>query len=114
MATSRITVFCEYKVAEEKRSEYMQCVTNEYRRFLQGFGADGVSIYAGVDQVGLFVEEFTIPDMAVYEKLKHERFREADPIWERLHACVPGGKDKVHMWAFESIFQQSGSQSESH
>ncbi|MCL6445026.1 MAG: hypothetical protein K6T83_16490 [Alicyclobacillus sp.] len=103
MATSRITVFCEYRVAEEKRAEYLWCVENEYRRFLQRFGAEEVLIYTGVDQPGLFVEEFTVPDMEVYGKVKDSRFRDADPVWEKLHACVPGGKEKVHMWAFAKV-----------
>jgi hypothetical protein len=102
MNLNRITVLCEYKVADEKRKDFMALLP-AVKRDLEGLGAVQISIFEGTDQPCLFVEEFIVADMEVYESLKKARNEEVSPVWEQQHACVPGGKNKVHIWAFAKL-----------
>jgi hypothetical protein len=102
MSLNRITVLSEFKVSAEKRKDFMDLLP-AVKRELEGMGAVEISIFEGTDQPGLFVEEFIVADMEAYESLKKARNEEVSEVWEQQHACVPGGKNKVHIWAFAKL-----------
>jgi len=94
-----ITVLSEYQISAEKREDFLK-IWPEVKRQLAALGARHIVFYEGADQPGLFVEQFEVAGMDEYEALKTARRKEIHPIWGDFHACVPGGKEKVHVWAF--------------
>lgn len=97
-----ITVFSEYKVLNEKKEEFMSLLPL-FKEALEEGGAREIRFFTGCDQPGLFVEEFVLESIQAYEVVKNMRYEEKSEIWEKFHSCIPGGRDKVHMWAFSQL-----------
>ncbi len=92
-----LTVFIEYKVAEEKRREFLQRLSLMPQR-LEALGAHGYRSYEGMDQPNLFVETFEVNTEEMYHQVKAWRLADQD-----FCACVSGGAAKVHVWAFRPV-----------
>lgn len=97
-----ITVLSEYKVLDGKNEEFLSLLPL-VKIALEEIGASEIRFFEGTDQPGLFVEEFQVGDMQAYEAVKKMRYEERSEIWKQFHSCVPGGKDKVHVWAFTQL-----------
>ncbi|WP_035100270.1 MFS transporter [Aneurinibacillus terranovensis] len=105
---SGIQVFVEYKVLEEKRTEYMEQMES-LRHAMEKIGVDDFQVYEGVDQPGLFVEMFHVPTVESYRKLKRKRCEEPpgkSGFWQMINPYVSGGTEKIHMWAFAPVIQE--------
>jgi hypothetical protein len=102
MNENGITVLGEYKVAEENRKDFLDLLPR-IKQSLEKLGAEGITFFEGTDQPGLFVEEFIVPDMETYTRLKKARYEETTSVWAQQHTYVPGGKIKLHLWAFSKL-----------
>ncbi|MFY0546000.1 hypothetical protein [Brevibacillus sp. H7] len=92
-----LTIFIEYKVAEEKREAFLQQLSLMPKR-LAVLGASGYRSYEGMDQPNLFVETFEVETEEHYHQIKAWRLADRD-----FCACVAGGEAKVHVWAFRPV-----------
>jgi hypothetical protein len=97
-----ITILSEYKVDKEQRGTFLNLIL-ELKDQLHHFGAEHITIYEGMDQADLFVEEFVVANMDVYLEINHMRKNEQSAFWQKFNGCILGGKDKVHMWAFKKV-----------
>ncbi|GAB7388977.1 hypothetical protein BSNK01_28150 [Bacillaceae bacterium] len=97
-----IKIFVEYKVLEEKREAFLQLIP-ELQKHLEEWNADQFQIYEGIDQPMLFVEEFYLPHVEQYKKLKEARMNGDAPFWKTFNACIAGGGQNVHVWAFRKL-----------
>lgn len=97
-----ITVLSEYKVLDEKKAEFLSLLPL-VKEALEKEGARDVRFFEGSDQPGLFVEEFLVDSMKTYEEVKKWRYEEQSEVWSKFHSYIPGGRDKVHMWAFTRL-----------
>lgn len=99
---SKIKVFIEYKVIPEKRKQYLKLaekITDQYKDFqIQNF-----SVYEGIEQPNLFVEDFVITNYEFFNRLKNFRLEEQIPFWQDLHSCIYGSVSKLNIFAFEEI-----------
>jgi len=89
-----ITVFMEYRISPEKRSDYMRLMQSIAAEVSE-LGGQDYRFYEGIDQPNLFVETFAVPSYDHYLAFKKRRTTD-----ERLVSCVSGGAEKVHIWAF--------------
>ncbi|MCM3760281.1 hypothetical protein M3212_05695 [Alkalihalobacillus oceani] len=96
----RITVLTEYKAEEGKKQNVLEAL-DELKEQIEALGGREVIIYEGVDQPGLFVEQFMLPNMQAYEKMKRIREEERIDFWKAFNSYILGGKNKINMWAFE-------------
>lgn len=92
-----LKIFAEYRVDETYRVDYMRWV-----RELQALYPH-VQVFEGVQQAGLFVEEWTVSDEAEFESLKQARLAADHPFWSRLNACLVGEQKKQNIWLFRLI-----------
>lgn len=97
-----VKVFIEFKVKAEKRDDFMALVP-ELERQAARLRAKQFRLYEGTDQPLLFVEEFFVGDIAQYRAIKEQRLDANSPFWSRLHDCVEGGANKLHIWAFQPL-----------
>ncbi|MCM3713826.1 hypothetical protein M3202_06990 [Alkalihalobacillus oceani] len=97
---NKITVLTEYK-AEDGKKENVLSAIDELKEQIEALGGREVIIYEGVDQPGLFVEQFLLPNMQAYEKMKRIREEERIDFWQTFNSYILGGKKKINMWAFE-------------
>lgn len=95
-----VMVFTEYKIKDEQRTSYLN-VVSKLKRELEHLGAKDVFIFEGVDQEGLFVEEFKVEHIKMYEKIKHARNSSSNVFWRDFHSFIT--KKQVSMWAFEKV-----------
>lgn len=95
-----ITVLTEYKAEEGKKGKVLDAL-DELKEQIEALGGRDVMIYEGVDQPGLFVEQFMLPNMQAYEKMKRIREEERIDFWKAFNSYIFGGKNKINMWAFE-------------
>ncbi|MFC5589764.1 hypothetical protein ACFPRA_12740 [Sporosarcina soli] len=99
---SKIKVFIEYKVIPEKRKQYLKLaeqIADQYKDFqIQNF-----SVYEGIEQPNLFVEDFVITNYEFFNRLKSFRLEEQIPFWQDLHSCIYGSASKLNIFAFEEI-----------
>ena len=84
----------EYKILQENIQAY-QTVMQQVKRWMLQQKAMNYQHFEGVDQPFLFVEMFDVETIR-YERMKRLRCDEEAFFDE----WVPGGKDKIHMWAF--------------
>ncbi|WP_158736898.1 MFS transporter [Alteribacillus sp. YIM 98480] len=99
---SYITVLTEFKIEEAKRNEFLKLL-NKLEYNLNTLGAEDVSIYEGVDQPGLFVEEFTLKSFHAYNEMKKIRCSSDVSFWEEYNSCIAGGSKKLNIWAFKKL-----------
>lgn len=99
-----ITVLSEYKVLNEKNDEFLSLLPL-IKVALEEQGATDIRFFTGCDQPGLYVEEFLVESMKAYEDLKRLRYEENTEVWKKFHTCIPGSREKVHMWAFSQLKQ---------
>ncbi|MEK4025034.1 MULTISPECIES: hypothetical protein [unclassified Sporosarcina] len=99
---NKIKVFIEYKVIPEKRNQYIELTEKIIARY-QSLQVNGFSIYEGIEQPNLFVEDFTVLNYEQFKLLKTERFEERIPIWKEVHSCIHTGVKKVNAYAFEML-----------
>jgi hypothetical protein len=97
-----ITILSEYKVDKEQRGTYLNLI-HELKDQLHHFGAEHITIYEGTDQADLFVEQFEVANMEIYLEIKQTRKNEQSAFWQKFNGCILGGKDKLHMWAFNKV-----------
>lgn len=93
-----IKIFMEYKIDPDCYDDYMQVLD----RVKEDMGKQGVLNYQcfeGADQPYLYVEMFDVADMEAYLAIK--KLRCEDDQW--ISPFVPGGKEKIHLWAFKEI-----------
>jgi hypothetical protein len=98
----KITVLTEYKIIDKERERFLGLLKHLKNNLLD-LGAVDVLVYEGVDQPGLFVEEFIVEDKDAYSQMKKVRNSELTPFWQEFHTCILGGNAKVHIWAFQKI-----------
>lgn len=90
-------VFVEYKVKASHRELMMEFLSKLIQEQPQ------VKIYEGTDQPGLIVEEWEGMDNEQYKKMKLERLQADHSKWTQMQDWVEGGKEKVHIWQFQSL-----------
>ena len=94
-----IKVFIEYKILEDKMSDYKKLIP----RIKEIYVEKQFNAYEGVDQPGLFVEEFFVSSMHEYTEIKNSRLDGSNSLWNDLAECIAGGTKKMHIWAFAQI-----------
>ncbi|QQE73802.1 hypothetical protein KDJ56_18280 [Brevibacillus composti] len=92
-----ITVFIEYKTVESKRDEHRRLLAEMPAR-LERLGAKEYRSWEGWDQPGLFVEAFHVATIDQYETIKAWRLADRE-----FCACIAGGAEKLHVWAFQPV-----------
>lgn len=92
-----ITVFIEYKLDEQKRSDFFRRM-GSMRDEIGKRGGKQYRCLEGVEQPNLIVEAFEVETMETYEAIK--AWRLAD---ETFSQCVAGGAAKLHIWAFARL-----------
>ncbi|MGG1664307.1 hypothetical protein [Brevibacillus sp. NRS-1366] len=88
-----LTVFIEYKLDPEKRTQGMLLLRDMAAR-MESMGARQYRTWEGLDQPGLFVEAFDVETAQQYEQIKEMRLADRD-----FCNCV-SGEGKLHVWAF--------------
>lgn len=100
---SKITILSEFKIIDDKRDIFLSLL-EDLTNNLRELGAEGeISVFEGVDQPGLFVEEFILKDKEAYDQMKKVRDSESSPFWQEYNTCILGGKTKLNIWAFEKM-----------
>lgn len=98
-----IKVFTEYKVKRDLREEFLS-LHGELREYHQReWKVKDFHLFEGTDQPDLFVEEFHVQHFDLYEQIKAERRSEKSDLWKKMHQCIEGGVQKVHIWAFQEV-----------
>ncbi|KMK74943.1 hypothetical protein [Alkalihalobacillus pseudalcaliphilus] len=97
--TKELEIFMEYKIKLEHVEEYEQ-VMSEITTSLERLGAKDVRWFEALDQPGLYVEMFKLPNQELYEKIKQLRQSHSNPTFKKIIPYVVGGENKVHCWAF--------------
>lgn len=98
----KIKVFIEYKVIPEKREQYLKLAEKIAAQY-HDFQIQSFSIYEGIEQPNLFVEDFIISGYEFFNCLRNERLQEQLPFWQDLHSCIYGSVSKVNIFVFEEI-----------
>jgi hypothetical protein len=95
----RFLVFSEYRIKEERRTDYLHLVA-DIKNSLSGLNLS-FHVHEGSEQPGLFVESFQTDDIDQAKKWMDERELGLEPYWRRLGEYVEGGQDKIRFWMFE-------------
>jgi hypothetical protein len=99
----KLKIFIEFFILPDRRDEFLSLIPKirDYQQIQ--WGVKDYEIYEGTDQPNLFVEEFYIEGEDDYLKIKEERVLEKELLWSDMNACVKGGGQKVHIWAFKNV-----------
>ncbi|SDW89327.1 Transmembrane secretion effector [Marinococcus luteus] len=100
MNPKKYVVFMEYRVSEEKRTEFLRAM-EEISSAMLNEQVNNYEWFESVDQGALFVEMFAVNTLEQYNALKAKRTETDDRVYGRLDKFVPGGMKKVHCWCFE-------------
>lgn len=100
MNLQKYVVFMEYRVSEEKRTEFLSAM-EEISSAMLNEQVNNYEWFESVDQGALFVEMFAVNTPEHYNALKAKRTEADDSVYGRLDKFVPGGIKKVHCWCFE-------------
>ncbi|QNK56198.1 hypothetical protein [Paenibacillus sp. PAMC21692] len=92
--------FAEYRISPEFQEQY------EAATKLLLTETEGVELYEGTDQPGLFVEIWRAADVAQAERIKKERCSERSS-WAVLTPMILGGSAKLHVWTFQPAHSPS-------
>ncbi|KRF67244.1 hypothetical protein ASG99_16605 [Bacillus sp. Soil768D1] len=98
----KIKVFIEYKIIPEKRKQYLK-LTDKIVTHYQNLQVKGFSIYEGIEQPNLFVEDFIVSNYEHFKQLTTERLEEQMPFWKDVHSCIYDDVKKVNIYAFEEL-----------
>ncbi|MFJ5760801.1 hypothetical protein ACIQAA_17180 [Neobacillus sp. NPDC093182] len=98
-----IKVFIEYKIKREEEGFYRSFLHEVLKYHRDQWGISDFQIFEGTDQHSLFVEEFHVENIELFQNYNEERLQEKNQLWNRLHNCIEGGRDKVHIWSFQSL-----------
>ena len=98
-----LRVYVEYRLIPERRQEWQERL-RAWQQQLSRLPVLSYAFYEGVEQPGVIVEEYQVPDQEAYRRLREERLAEGNPdaSWQIL-PCVQGGREKLHVWAFAPI-----------
>ena len=94
-----VKIFAEYRILPDKRADYLHFmgkITNKYRN---------LEVLEGTDQTHLFVEIWQEMSVEEYLSMKKERLESKGTLWDEMNGFVVGGKEKVHIWSFQTIRQ---------
>ncbi|WP_022795042.1 MFS transporter [Marinococcus halotolerans] len=100
MNPQKYVVFMEYRVSEEKRTEFLSAM-EEISSAMLNEQVNNYEWFESVDQGALFVEMFAVNTPGQYNVLKAKRTTAEQRVYGRLDEFVPGGIQKVHCWCFE-------------
>lgn len=90
-------VFAEYRIVSEKRESYLHFMREVVSRYPE------TEWYEGTDQPDLFVEVWRGMGKRDYERWKAARLDPRNEEWSPLHAMIPGGTAKLHIWHFSAV-----------
>jgi hypothetical protein len=96
-AMAMVTVFIEYKLDEQKRSDFFKRMSSMQEE-IEKRGGRQYRCLEGVEQPHLIVEAFEVETMESYEAIK--KWRLADQAFSQ---CIIGGAAKLHIWAFAPL-----------
>ncbi|MDX6153467.1 MFS transporter [Marinococcus sp. PL1-022] len=100
MNPQKYVVFMEYRISEEKRTEFLSAM-EEISSAMLNEQVNNYEWFESVDQGALFVEMFAVNTPEQYKSLKAKRTEAEHSVYARLDEFVPGGMKKVHCWCFE-------------
>lgn len=100
MNPQKYVVFMEYRISEEKRTEFLTAM-EEISSAMLNEQVNDYEWFESVDQGALFVEMFAVNTLEQYNILKAKRTEPGDGAFGQLEEFVPGGIKKVHCWCFE-------------
>ncbi|MFW5433927.1 hypothetical protein [Paenibacillus apiarius] len=89
-------IFVEYRIDPKLRETYLSLVKKQLQCH-----ANAV-LYEGTDQPNVFVEQWLRTSHEDYVRMKTLRLEESSE-WDAITACIPGGREKFHIWEFEEM-----------
>ncbi|MDZ5783153.1 MFS transporter [Marinococcus luteus] len=100
MNPQKYVVFMEYRILEDKRTEFLNAM-EEISSAMLNEQVNNYEWFESVDQGALFVEMFAVNTPGQYHDLKTKRTEADEEVYGLLDKFVPGGINKVHCWCFE-------------
>jgi hypothetical protein len=88
--------FVEYRIEEQALETYRTFMKQQVQT------CQGLHIYEGTDQPGLFVEQWHAASEQEAQRIKEERCS-AHSSFAAVNDWVPGGAAKVHAWVFKPL-----------
>ncbi|TCS92800.1 hypothetical protein [Hazenella coriacea] len=103
MKEKSFTIFIEYRIKEDMWLSFVEIIPEIQHETAKLSSVTSHEFLTGSEQPFRVVEEVRLTDWEIYQQLRPFRTDGEHPLFSKWHSMIQGGKEKIHIWAFEPI-----------